>query len=239
MSPVTPQKPLEYQSPRNAGRTDSWDDIAYVLPMGIFLALTYVGGTWPSLYAASYVAKTLLAAAALIIFRHRYTKIRWNFWWLGIILGVVGVIQWVGMEHLLNHFLPRLWEPKVEPYNPFQQIASPGARWGFIGLRWADAALVVPFMEELFWRDYLWRSISAPSNFKLAEVGEPDWTALLLVTLVFCSVHVQWLTAIVWGLMIGLLLIFTRSLGACIIMHAVTNFLLGAWVLKSGEWKLW
>jgi hypothetical protein len=52
-------------------------------------------------------------------------------------------------------------------------------------------------------------------------------------------VHVQWLTAIVWGLMVALLLVRTRSLGACIIAHAVTNLLLGAYVLWTGDWSFW
>jgi hypothetical protein len=47
------------------------------------------------------------------------------------------------------------------------------------------------------------------------------------------------MTAIVWGLMVGGLLMLTRSLGACILMHAVTNFLLGWYVLKTGDWYFW
>jgi uncharacterized protein len=215
------------------------DDIAYVLPMAIFLIFNQVGSSWPGLYTTSYIVKTFLTAAALVVCWQYYTPIRWHYWWLGIIFGVLGIVQWVGMEHLLHHFWPNFWEPKVDPFNPFQSIASPSARWSFIGIRWAGAALVVPFMEELFWRDFLWRTIAAPNDFKLAEVGEPNWMALFIVSALFCSVHVQWLTAFVWGLMIGLLLLFTRSLGACIIMHGVTNFLLGCWVLRTGEWSLW
>jgi hypothetical protein len=207
--------------------------------MATFLIFTQIGATWPALFAASYVAKTVLTAIALIACRRYYTKISWKYWWLGIIFGVLGVVQWVGMEHLLHHLWPHFWEPKAEAYDPFAKIASPGARWTFIAIRWGCAALVVPFMEELFWRDWLWRTVAAPNNFRLADVGELNWLSLLLVTGFFCSVHIQWLTAIVWGLMIGGLLIVTRSLGACTIMHAVTNFLLGWYVLRTGEWILW
>ena len=45
--------------------------------------------------------------------------------------------------------------------------------------------------------------------------------------------------AIVWGLLIAVLLVRTRSLGACIVAHAVTNFLLGAYVLYTREWFFW
>jgi membrane protease YdiL (CAAX protease family) len=49
----------------------------------------------------------------------------------------------------------------------------------------------------------------------------------------------MWPTAIVYGLLIGGLLVATRSLGACIIAHGVTNFLLGAYVLVTQDWKYW
>jgi len=70
-------------------------------------------------------------------------------------------------------------------------------------------------------------------------VGELDWAAIALVALLFASLHVQWITALVWGSMIAGLLVLTRSLGACIIMHGMTNFLLGLYVLKTGEWYFW
>ena len=194
---------------------------------------------WPALYTSSYVAKAILTAVLLIVLRGSYTKIGWNYWWLGAIMGVVGVVQWVGMEKLLLHIRRIIHTPEIEPYNPFQAIASPGWRWAFIAIRLGSASLLVPVMEELFWRDFAWRSVIAPVDFKLADVGEVDWKAILIVSLIFVSVHMQWITALVWGLMIAGLLVITRSLGACIVMHAVTNFLLGLYVLKTGDWYFW
>jgi uncharacterized protein len=207
--------------------------------MGAFLLLTWVGGHWPSLYPLSYVAKTIVAAGLVFLFWNHYTKIRWNFWWLGIIVGILGVVQWVGMEQLILHYWPNYPRPSVEVYDPTDHFGSGEAMWAFILIRWAGAALVVPFMEELFWRDYLWRTIAAPNDFKLANVGEWDWRAVVFVSLLFATVHVQWMTAIGWGLMIAGLLIYTRSLGACIIAHGVTNFLLGGYVLLSKNWYFW
>lgn len=217
------------------------DDLAYMLPMGAFLALTAVGGHWPSLFAAGYVAKTVIAAVLLVVLWGHYTKIRWDYWWLGAILGVAGVFQWVYMEKALLHLWPHYhWMEAPPPMDPFKSFSSPAAAWAFIAVRWAGASLVVPVMEELFWRDFLWRTIAAPADFKLASIGEWDrGIPLILVSLAFSTVHFEWLTAIAWGLMIGALLVLTRSLGACIIMHGVTNFLLGAYVLWMHEWKFW
>jgi uncharacterized protein len=216
------------------------DDIAYVLPMGAFLAFTWVAGQWPGAFAWTYVAKTIAAAALLWLFWRQYTAISWRFAGLGVLVGVVGVVQWVGMERLILHYWPNYPRMSHEAFDPWEHFAGPGRAMMFIAVRWAGASLVVPVMEELFWRDFLWRSVLAPSDFKLAGVGEWDLKTFIIVAVAFgAGVHIEWMTAIVWGLLIGALLVKTKSLGACIIAHGVTNFLLGAYVLYTGQWSFW
>jgi hypothetical protein len=216
------------------------DELAYIAPMASFMLFIWVGGQWPSLYPWAYVARTISAACLLIVGRKHFTPIRWNYWWLGIIMGVLGIVQWIGMDTLLQQAWPKMFALDAEKaFNPTTAFANTGVMWGWIAVRMIGASLVVPFMEELFWRDYLWRRIIAPADFKLAKVGEWDRNAFLIVAVVFCVVHPQWLTAIGWGLMVGGLLAYTRSLGACIIMHGVTNLLLGLYVLKTQQWQWW
>jgi CAAX prenyl protease-like protein len=221
------------------------DDLAYVLPMAVWLLFIWVStkGTETAAgntaYPWAYAARTLTVAAMLILFWRHYTKIRWNHWWLGVIVGVIGIFQWVAMQQFLEkHF--DLFRPSGTPFNPEQFFENHKLRWAFIAVRLAGAVLVVPIMEELFWRDYLWRQFIAPNDLKLANVGEWDWKALLFVSLLFGTVHANWwLTAIVWGSMVAALLLYTKSLGACIIAHATTNLLLGLWVLHTKQWSFW
>jgi CAAX prenyl protease-like protein len=217
------------------------DDLAYLLPMATFLVFTQLSSWWPKYYPALYTAKTVVVAGMLVVLWRHYTKIRWNYWWLGLIFGVIGIFQWVPMQlWLQQHF--EFFRPSDpdKVFNPLRDIASPQLRWAFIGVRLAGAVLVVPVMEELFWRDFLWRQVIAPNDFKLAEVGEWDWKAFLAVSALFAVVHGNWwLTSIVWAMLAGLLLVMTRSLGACIVMHATTNLLLGAYVLRWQDWAFW
>jgi CAAX prenyl protease-like protein len=216
------------------------DDTAYFLPMAVFLVFVAIGGHWKSLYVPAYAARTVIVAVMLWVFRRHYTKIRWNHWWLGVVVGVVGIFQWVGMQKWLETTHFSFFKPSPDFFDPIATFPKFVMRCGFYALRICGAVLVVPFMEELFWRDYLWRYISAPNDFKLATVGEKDWKSFLIVSIIFATVHGNWgLTAIVWAMMIGGLLIATRSLGACIIAHAVTNLLLAAYVLKTQDWSLW
>ena len=215
--------------------------------MLVFLLFIWVGGNAtvksfvPAAYPISYVARIVVVAALLVLFRRHYTKVRWNHWWLGLVVGVVGIFQWVPMQlWLQGHF--ELFKPPTpeEVFNPFRDIASPNLRAAFIGVRVAGAVLLVPVMEELFWRDYLWRQVLAPNDFKLAAVGEWGWAPFLIVSGAFAAVHGNWwLTSIVWALMVGALLAYTKSLGACIIAHAVTNLLLAAYVLRWRDWAFW
>ena len=235
------QAPIDYEPrpPPSPGRLR--DDVAYILPMAAFLAFTWAGGNWKSIYPPSYVAKTIVTAVLLVICWRYYTKISWRYWWLGLIVGVIGIFQWVTMQVWLQKHV-EFFKPSGDVFNPFAEgtFSSPPMAWAFVAVRIVGAVLVVPVMEELFWRDFLWRQIIAPNDFKLARVGEFDWTAFLVVPIVFAMVHGNWwLTSIVWALMIGGLLVYTKSLGACIIAHATTNALLAAYVLKYKDWVFW
>jgi CAAX prenyl protease-like protein len=215
------------------------DDVAYWLPMALFLACLWVGGHWDAAFVPSYVARVLLTAAALFLLRSHYTRVRWNGWWLGVIVGVVGLFQWVGMQTLLERASP-FFQGSGDVFDPTEHYTSATAFWSFVAIRLTGAVLVVPFMEELFWRDWMWRTILAPNDFKLAKVGEFDWAPVLIVSGAFATVHGHWwLTAIVWGLMVAGLLVYTKSLGACIIAHATTNLLLGVYVLRYHAWSYW
>lgn len=219
----------------------SWlrEEIAYIAPMAVFLALVQVAVSFKSLYAPAYIARAILTAILLAIFWRNYTKIRWHHWWLGILVGVIGTVQWIGMQlWLQNHF--DWFRPSPDAFNPMNAFHSQAAMWSFIAVRMIGAVLVVPVMEELFWRDYLWRQISSPNDFKIPPVGEWDPIAFAVVCGVFATVHGNWwLTAIVWAAMIGALLVYTKSLGACIIAHATTNLLLALYVLKYHVWDFW
>lgn len=229
-------------------------DIAYILPMAVFLAFTFAGGQWESFYPLSYVLKTVIVAIILVLVWRSFTRIRWTHLHWGVIVGVVGVIQWVGMEKLFMSHDFFSWtrmsfdgaeKVRENAFKPFEVFESQAWMWAFIAIRWAGASLLVPVMEELFWRDYVWRSLASPNDFQLHEVGEYDKSAVWLVPLFFATVHPQWLTSIVWALLIAWLLLKTRSLGACIVAHGVTNFLLGGYVLFShyvlgrDEWYFW
>ncbi len=243
------------------------DDWAYMLPMFAFLGFVWLGGSYPDYYPHTYIARCVCVAILLVLFWRQYTRITWNGWWLGLIVGVIGIFQWIGMQQTLQWLFPSLFAPKMEldaarhllffyqhgfinadwmqpeyaAFNPYKHFGDPVQANAFIAFRWiVGASIIVPIMEELFWRDFAWRTIIAPNDFKLAGIGELDWKAFVGVAVIFAVVHGNWwLTSIVWAIMISGLLAYTRSIGACIIAHGTTNFLLGAYVLYTRDWSYW
>ncbi|MEO6281354.1 CAAX prenyl protease-related protein [Roseateles sp.] len=110
--------------------------------------------------------------------------------------------------------------------------------WALIALRLAGAALVVPVMEELFWRSFLMRWVQHP-GFERVDPQTVGIKAVLLSTFVFTLAHTLWLAAIIAGLAYALLYCKSGKLWTAVIAHAVTNGLLGIWVIRTGRWEFW
>jgi membrane protease YdiL (CAAX protease family) len=265
-APYTPPPTDKLQAKLDAWLPDAW---WMVLPMAVFLGILALGGyasDWFGEfggYVVAYVARTLIVGGILIwLWKRLMAPVKWTHLGQGVIFGIIGTFQWIGCDKLLLAAQEKLTpDPEsagriiftllgtVNPqdgYNLFERIDSPIWLVLFIVVRLLGPVLVVPVMEEIFWRDWLWRGIIAPSNFRLAKVGEWDATAFIVTSLAFAVVHPQRLVAVLWGLLVAWLLIRTRSLGSIIVMHAVTNLLLGFWVLSAEslfglktEWYFW
>lgn len=132
---------------------------------------------------------------------------------------------------------------------PWMRIGEPAARfvpldaqgrpdWALIALRWIGAALVVPVMEELFWRSFLMRWFDRPV-FEGVDPTHVTLKAVALSTFVFVLAHTQWLAALVAGLAYAGLYRWRGRLWTAVIAHATTNAALGAWVVTSGQWRFW
>jgi CAAX prenyl protease-like protein len=98
--------------------------------------------------------------------------------------------------------------------------------------------LVVPLMEELFWRSFAMRFMIR-SDFKSVPLGKFSWFSFLIVAIAFGFEHHQWLPGIVAGLVYAGVLYRSKNLFSPILSHAVTNLLLGIYVLSTAKWGFW
>ena len=116
--------------------------------------------------------------------------------------------------------------------------AAGGLDWPLIVARILGAALLVPVMEELFWRSFLMRWAQSPI-FEGVSPSSVGVRAILISTFVFVLAHTLWLAAVIAGLAYTLLYIRSRKLWSAVIAHAVTNGALGVWVVATGNWQFW
>jgi CAAX prenyl protease-like protein len=210
-----------------------------VVPFAIYILLLALGGLVDEAAFDKrwlYPAQVGLVAAALAFFWRRYDELLrpgplpGGFWALAIITGVVVFVLWVRMD------LP--WMVLGEGGAGYDPRDDGKVNVLLAAFRIAGAAVVVPVMEELFWRSFVMRWIDKPQFLSQAATAT-SLKALLVSSVVFGFEHHLWLAGIVAGLAYGWLYRATGNLWVPVISHAVTNGMLGMWVLYTGAWQFW
>jgi len=106
-------------------------------------------------------------------------------------------------------------------------------------LRGLRACLIVPVVEELFWRAWLMRWLISP-DFTKVPLGAYSAGAFWMVAVLFASEHGSyWDVGLATGILYNWWMIRTRSLGDLILTHAVTNACLSLYVVAAGKWEYW
>jgi hypothetical protein len=210
--------------------------LARVAPFAIFLALTFCQGQFGEASSCwFYLAKTLVGAWLIWEMRLFVSEMRWSFSWEAVAVGVAVFAVWVG----LDDFYPKIG--RAGPvWNPHLQFGDQSAlAWLFVATRIVGSSLVVPPLEEVFYRSFLYRYIAKP-DFQSVPLGQFSWMPFLVTAVVFGLVHPQqWLAGILCGAAYQGLVIWRKRLGDAMTAHTITNFLLGVWVVWKGAWQFW
>ena len=184
-----------------------------------------------------YPIKTVLVVGLLIVFWRQYKELDFsdfkNLTHTGasVLLGLLVFVLWINMDWGIATF------GENKGFDPFL-IADTGTRNIMIFSRIFGAALVVPIMEELFWRSFMLRYVIT-SDFMTVRIGTYTLTSFVICSVLFGLEHNLLLAGIMAGASYSLLLYWTKSIYQCILAHAVTNLVLGLYVLQTGCWQFW
>ena len=216
---------------------------AHIVPFALFIVLLALRGAMPPEGFAGidtrwlYVGQTVAVGALLAALWRQYGQLtRQNLptaqeWLLAVGVGVVVFGLWIS--------LTASWMLVGKPVASFVPLNAAGELdLRLVFFRLMGAAVVVPLMEELFWRSFLMRWIDNPV-FEVVDPQRVTLKAVVLSTFVFTLAHTQWLAAALAGLAYAWLYIRTGKLWTAVAAHAVTNGLLGAWVLYTRQWTFW
>ena len=207
-----------------------------VAPFLIFVALTFCQGKFGAASAYwFYLAKTLAGAWLIWELRPFIAEMRWAFSWEAVVVGAGIFAIWVGLDPLLY--------PKFSAGgatgNPNDTFGRNSAlAWFFISVHILGMTFVVPPLEEVFYRSFLYRYIARP-DFLSVRLNQFLPLPFFATAAVFGFSHNEWLAGILCGAAFQWLVLRKNRLGDAMTAHAITNFLLGVWIVWKGAWHFW
>ena len=184
-----------------------------------------------------------------------YTLAPWRSLGVAFMFGVIGITVWIAPGIVLHwnrdHEMawPAWWDwlkwsDRYEGFDPTLLNPHPVGKAASIAMRFVRLVVVVPLVEEIFWRGFLMRYIVAETRqteWQRVAFGTHHWMSFAITTLAVTLIHNRpdWPAAFVWGALMYWLAVRTKSLGACVVMHAVANLILGIYVLQTRQWGFW
>jgi uncharacterized protein len=212
-----------------------------VLPFAIYLVFLGIESLLSNLKTDGfdwrwlYPVKISCVAIALLYFWRHYDELKTPRLpvangLLTVAVGIIIFVVWIALDSG--------WAVLGKPGGYDPREANGTVNWLMASLRLFGAAIVVPVMEELFWRSFVMRWIRF-QNFLKVDPKAVGAHAILISSVLFASEHHQWAAGLVAGLGYAWLYRRQGNLWMPIFAHALTNFLLGVWVLYSEQWRFW
>lgn len=184
-----------------------------------------------------YLPKAVFVGALLILFWSKYQEIDWHdlrckkSTAMSIAFGLLVFVLWINMDWTLGG-------SKAPPgFNP-GSFDSEQIKWLMIIFRVTGAVVIVPIMEELFWRSFLLRYLINP-DFTAVTVGRYSLFSFVAVSLLFGLEHHYLFAGIMAGIVFNCIYYWTKSIVQCILSHAVANLALAVYVLSDSQWQFW
>ncbi len=210
-------------------------------PFAAFLLLLAATPYVPGGIAVTYPLRVMVVTAVLWIWSRGVVEWRPSRRGLpSVMVGVAVFLIWIGPDLLWPGY--RSHWVFTNSITGAVSTATPGAEQRslfFLFFRVAGSALLVPVVEELFWRAWLMRYLIS-RDFRSVALGAWTASSFWIGAALFASEHgPYWDVGLAAGAVYNWWMIRTRSLADCILAHAVTNGCLAVYVLTADKWQYW
>ena len=181
-----------------------------------------------------YPAQTIVCGALLLWFRRCYEFDELKNAILVLLAALAVFVSWIAPQQFFN------FAPRTVGFDPSLLSADPIGYWLSISFRFLRLVIVVPIIEEIFWRAFLLRFLTN-QQFERVPFGAFSWPSFWIVTIAFAFSHERsdWIAALICGALYNVVAYRSRSLLSCIVAHASTNLLLGLWIMRTRQWGFW
>jgi uncharacterized protein len=211
--------------------------VGYVAPFLVYVALIALPLKPEILFPVRFV----LVSALILAVSRPYLSFKPSYTLASAAVGVAVFVIWIGPDALFGPGYRHFWLFENSFIGRAQSSLAPDLRGNsfFLAIRVLSSVVLVPILEELFWRGWLMRWL-IDREFQKVRLGTFDTTAFWLVAILFASEHgPYWEVGLITGVVYNLWIVRTRNLADCILAHAVTNGVLAAYVLAGGHWQYW
>lgn len=181
-----------------------------------------------------YPLQTIACGALVIFFWREYEFEAPRRMFFASAIAVITLLLWISPQAFFGS------PPRTNGFNPEFFAVNSAPYWFTIAFRFLRLVVVVPLVEEIFWRGFFLRYL-IDSNFTRVAIGAFSWFSFVAVSLLFMVSHStpDWPAAVITGALYNLVAYRSRNLMTCVLTHAVTNLLLGLWIMQTKQWGFW
>ncbi len=208
--------------------------------MAVFLGFLAIQSYLTPLGSWEFPLRVTILAAVLWFFSRHVISFRCQRPLASIALGIAVCALWVGPDQLIpgyrNHWLfQNSLTGTLQTSIATDFLSNPMVLF----FRTIRAVLLVPIIEELFWRAWLMRWLIKP-DFESVPLGQYSFQAFWIVAILFASEHgPYWEVGLLCGVIYNWWMVKTKSLGDLILAHAVTNLCLSLFTIATKQWQYW
>lgn len=215
--------------------------LPWIAPFAVFMLwmavwpFIEIAQPWEEVVRLGVLALVLLTVSRRVVFSLRVTR-----WIPSVLIGLVVFALWVLPEQLWPGYRTHwIFQNAVTGETvsrmPVEWLSQPL----MLSLRITRAALLVPILEELFWRGFLPRWV-VNNDWERVPMGTYNTLAFVGTAVLFASEHgPYWDVGLMCGIIYNWYMARTKSLGDLVLAHAVTNAALSAFVVVTRQYAFW
>jgi hypothetical protein len=218
-----------------------YPSLAYITPFVVFLLFLALGSRLPLDLRTYSVVRLVVLVLVLVVFSRKVIAWRAPDWVASVALGIAVFLLWIAPDVLFPAWRGSWLFSNGLTGKAEGPLSAEGRHDVLVlTLRTLRAVIIVPIVEELFWRGWLPRWLEDMRDFRRVPLGSYSRFAFWATAILFASEHgAMWDVGLAAGVLYNWWMQKTRSLGNLILAHAVTNACLSAYVMIAGRWEYW